>query len=358
MNMSVSTEALVSALSKLVKIVPSKAALPILSHVLIRAEDSAAWLSCTDTELALTRTVNAVVNEPGTLALPAKTLLDIANQISEPDVHLFSEKRSARIAAGQFKLQLQAMRVEDFPILPITESKGVYLPGDELRKLIRRVRSCITDTARRYCVEGAQLEFKDNVLMMVTTDGKRLALAITPYDGVRQGGIILPTKLLDTLVDDDADGYNFSTSVNQLFFASEQASLSSNHVDAKFPSYERTIKNATTNTNFVAVSRDLLSAALKRVSLVSGDSKIVRLDVANDKLQLQAKNAIVGEAQEHVAVQLNGSATHVHLQSDALLNFLDRAQNPTVTLQLGDEKAPALLKDGDDFLTIAMAVRV
>jgi DNA polymerase III subunit beta len=359
MNISLSTKALAEALSKLEKVVPTKAALPILSHVLINADDNAVWLSCTDTELALTRTVNAVVNAAGMITLPVKPLLDVVSQITEPDVHLFFEKSSARIAAGQFKMQMQAMRVQEFPTMPVADSKNALpLSGTDLRSIIRKVRSGITDTAKRYCIQGALLILSKEMLALVTTDGKRLALAVMLCNGpAERVEVILPTKLLDSLVEDDADSYNFSIGANQLFFESEQSTLSSNRIDAKFPNWQRTRQNAEANTNTMTVARDALLSALRRVSLASGDGKIVRFDIGNETLQLRANNTLLGDANENIKVEYQGNATHVNLQSETMISFLENATSATITMQLGDATAPALLKDGTDFVTIAMAVR-
>ena len=356
MNLSLNTKALAESLRLLEKIVPTKSPLPILSHVLIRTGDHEVWLSCTDTELSLTRTISAVVNEPGAMVLPVKPLLDIVNQITEPDVHLFFEKNGARIAAGQFKLRLQSMHVDNFPNLPTTDANGILLPGVALRSTIRKVRACIADVAKRYQIQGALLVLSKNVLMLVATDGRRLAIAWAACDIFEQPSVILPMKLLDVLVEDDAESYHFKTSFNQIFLESEHATLTATKIDVKFPDYRRTLSTVQKNTNTLTIPRELLNAAMKRVSLISGDSRVVNFSVADSTLQLQAKNMTLGEAHEHIKVVHTGDSASVHLQSTALIDFLDHATKPDIVMKLGDAQAHALLED-ENFITIAMSVR-
>jgi len=356
MNISISASGLAAALRSLEKVTPAKAVLPILSHVLIDGSDGQATLSCTDTELSLTRTLNAQIEKVGRVALPAKPLLDIVSQITEPDVHIIVEKNAARIAAGQFKLRMQAMSADEFPNIVTHADKGVLLNGATFRSLIRRVRPCISATEKRYNIAGALLVMSDKVTAVVTTDGKRLAISTQPAVGAVEQSIILPTRLIDTLIQDDAEDYSFSVSDNHIFFASEQAILSSRMLsEDKFPNYQRIIPQD--NKNIVTIQRDLFLAALKRVSLVANEGRGITYNVAGTVMTMQARSVELGEATENLAVTYTGEPTQVTLHATAVTDFLEAARNPSITIAIGGPNAAVLFNDGADFLTVAMSMR-
>lgn len=356
MNLSMTTSALASALRTLEKITPAKAVLPILSHVLINAESNHVVMSCTDTELSLSRSCDALVNAPGLVALPCKPLMDIVSQITEPDVHLFVEKNSVRIAAGHFKMRLQAMSADAFPTIPISTTPSVLINGATLRRLINKVRPCIGTTEKRYNINGALLVLSESILALVTTDGKRLAVATATHSGTgATSQVILPTRLLDTLAQDDGDDYAYSTTDNQLFFATEQSILTSRKIEGQFPNYQRIIPE--NNPFTLTAARDVLQAALKRVSLASGETRTVQFKVSPGVLQLQAKSVGLGEAIENVEIGYQAAETSVNLHAQAILDFLDSAQQTSVTLAMNGPTGAVLLSDGTDFITVAMSVR-
>lgn len=356
MNITISASGLATALRSLEKVTPTKAVLPILSHVLIDGEDGTATLSCTDTELSLTRTLNAAIQKPGRVALPAKPLLDIISQISEPDVHIIVEKSSARIAAGQFKLRMQALSADEFPNMAMSDDKGVLLNGTSFRSLVRRVRPCISASEKRYNIAGALLVMSDKVTALVTTDGKRLGISTLPGSVEKEQSVILPTRLLDALIADDADDYSFSVGNQHIFFASDQAILSSRMLaDDKFPNYQRIIPQS--NTSIVTIQRDVYLSALKRVSLIAGDSRGINYSVNDSILTLQARSHELGDATENLAVMYTGEPMQFKLHSIAVLDFLEAARNPSITLTLGGPNTAVLFNDGADFITVVMVMR-
>jgi DNA polymerase-3 subunit beta len=272
-------------------------------------------------------------------------------------VRLIAEKNGVRVASGQFKLSLRALDAKEFPVLSAPAGKSTLINGALLRKLLRNVHPCISATEKRYNINGALLVLSGNTLALVTTDGKRLAVATGAFPGdPLQYQVILPTKLIENLIADDADDYGFSHSDNVLFFSTDAATITSRMIDGQFPNYQRIIPQS--NHMIVTAPRDALNAALKRVSAVAGDTKIVNFSVSDGILQVQAKNNELGDAIENVAVTYAGPATRVNVQAQAIIDFLDCADNASIEMKMGGPSAAVLLADGQNFITVAMAVRL
>src|SRR5690349_15653916 len=70
------------------KAVNAKSPLPILSHLLVRAEQNSLRFSATDLEMVIECTVPAQVIEPGAFTAPARLLTEIITQLPEAEVSL------------------------------------------------------------------------------------------------------------------------------------------------------------------------------------------------------------------------------------------------------------------------------
>lgn len=359
MNISVSTALLAKKLKQVEKIVAQKSILPIMSNVLLRAELNELKLSTTNMEVSLTTACPVIVNAPGVITAPVKPLLDIVNQITEEQTHLMLEKHHVRVAAGAFKMRLQTLSAEDFPQLPQMPDGGMLLPGDAFKTMIRRVRYAISEADKRYFMNGALLSMTENLIALIATDGKRVSITATkrtaPGAAVE---IIIPTKTLDVLLSDEShEDVMFAKDIRQMFFVSDDNVLTSRTVDGNFPNYKRIIPSA--NNCIAQIPRTALLAALKRVSLVSGDTRLLTFTLEENSLSLSSASAQVGDAIEHLPVVYTGPRFKIAYEWNFISDFLNAAANPTVKLALKDDSAASLWSDGEgaEFMNVVMQIR-
>src|ERR1019366_2768135 len=95
------------------------------------------------------------------------------------------------------KSRLQTMSAEDFPALPEVSGTPIPLSTSALQALIGRTRYAISDKSK-YTVNGSLFSLTENVGALVSTDGKRLAVATMPHTG-ETASVILPSSTLDAL---------------------------------------------------------------------------------------------------------------------------------------------------------------
>ena len=89
MDFTIEKEALLSALTTLSKINPTRTTLPILSTVLIKTTSTDnITLRSTDLEVEMEIEANAKVLEPGETCAPIYKLLEITNTITEPTISI------------------------------------------------------------------------------------------------------------------------------------------------------------------------------------------------------------------------------------------------------------------------------
>jgi DNA polymerase-3 subunit beta len=270
-------------------------------------------------------------------------------------VILASDKQHVTVKCGGFKSRLQAMPVDDFPRPEPVEGLSSTIDGAALRQLIARTRYAINATASKHIMQGALLTLAGPTAAMVATDGHRLALATMSRTGA-DVRVIIPMKTLDVLSGSaDIGQLEFTIGEQRLFFQSGERLLVSRTIDSQFPAYERIIPRDSNKK--AVIERATLSAAIKRVGLVSEQNQAAYFDFAEGSVDISAASAEVGSADERVPIGYTGEPLKVCCSWRYLLDFLDAASGQIVTLELKDDKRPILLTDGDDHIAVIMLMR-
>jgi DNA polymerase-3 subunit beta len=355
MNLTVNSQVLAQELRLLSKIAPEKPAIAILSNILLQAEDEL-HLTATNLEVGLHTECPASVTQSGAVTLPAKKMLDLLEQLPDADVKIIQDRSHVYVTCGAFKSRIQTLPADDFPVLPTVDGQVTTLSATTLRSLIDRTVYAIADRANKYTLDGSLLSLVDGVMAMVATDGKRLSLATSARPSGSTGSLIIPSKTLEILTafltDEDVE---FSQTDRHLFFQVGHRVLFSRMLDGKFPNYEGIIPRA--NTNIATVERAPLMAALKRVLLMSEDNKAINFSFAQGIVTLTSSSAVIGEADEPVAMRYVGDDLKVCANGSYVLDFLTAAVEQTVTIALKDPSSAMLLTDGNEFINVVMLMR-
>src|SRR5580704_7306172 len=107
-QLSVSQTVLAQALSKLNSVIPMKAYLRILGHLLIDAKEGVLRLTATDIDTTMQVVIPAYVSEDGRFTLPLKKLSELVKTLPPKSITVVVDiKREAvRLTCGQSKFRL------------------------------------------------------------------------------------------------------------------------------------------------------------------------------------------------------------------------------------------------------------
>jgi DNA polymerase-3 subunit beta len=352
MQIVVNSQSLATELRLLAKVVPTKPAIAILSHVLLTADtDLRFW--ATDLEVGFSSGCQATVVDPGNVALPAARFLSLVEQFPNADVSIQTDGAKVLVVCGAFKSKLMALPVDDFPMPPPVDGVSNTIDGNAFRRLIARTEYAISKTSQKFMLQGALFALAGDAAAMVATDGKRLALATASRTG-SDVSLVIPAKALDVLVGSDGD-VDVIVGPKHMQFTYGGRTLTSRMIEGKFPAYERIIPRD--NELTVIVQRHELAAALRRIVLVSEDNRATYLLVEAGKLTLAARSAEVGQADEAVKVEYSGEPLKVCVNGSYVLDFLEAASGATVTLQLKDASSAMMMLDGDDHVGVVMLLK-
>jgi DNA polymerase-3 subunit beta len=353
-------------------VVEKRSTIPILSNVLLRAEDGRLQMAATDLDVTILSSCPARITSPGGVTIEAKRLFDIVRSLPDEDVHItLQENNSLLIDSGTAKFRLLGLPAEDYPTLPtvnVTESYDI--PLDELKTMVAKVKFAITHEETRFQLNGALLKVMPTKMEMVATDGHRMALINFPQGSngkAKELTILVPRKAMEEIMrlEPGEDGtVRFGVSENHLFFEAAERRLLARMIDVNFPNYMEVI--ARDNDRKVLVDRERLLATIRRISLVANErTRAVRFDFAPGKLTVSSTNPELGDARETVPIDYAGNPFFVGLNAAYVTDFLSAVDTQQVSLDLKDENSQCIGRpssnDADlayEYLYVVMPMRL
>jgi DNA polymerase-3 subunit beta len=354
-------------------IVERKTTIPVLSHILLRAEGDRLRLAATDLDVSLTSWCEAEVAREGAIAVGARKFMEIIRSLVGDKVDLVQDEPEwLTILAGKSRFKIHGMRPEDFPTLPeVSEEYALEIPFDDFRAMISRILFAVSAEESRFQLNGALLKLKGESVEMVATDAHRLALVERPLaGGTQEDSVLVPRKALQELQRfEGGDKLGYRRGEHHLSFRLGRRELICRILEGTFPDYERVI--ARDNDKKVVFDRRLLSDAVQRVALLTGDrARAVKLMLADGQLVISTQNPDLGEASEEVACDYQGDELKIGINPDYLRDFLAVVDVDRVRLELKDENTQCVgypengAADGDGeaavgrYLCVIMPMRV
>ncbi len=333
-------------------IVERKSTLPILSNVLIEAENGKVYITSTDLEVGLKSTCTADIKNEGSITIPSRKLFDIISALPDSDINIKLEEDNNRvtISCDRSIFKLVGLPKEDFPVIQdFSDKDGISIDAKVLNQAIDLMTFAISRENSRYAVNGALMIIEGDNMIMVATDGYRLAFL--NIKGCISGAkvkeeLIIPQKTLKEIkkiIDKSDEGkIVFGRKDNQAFYCIGGRTLTSRTLEDSFPNYKKVLPEG--NNIEIRFSRNVLNNALKRVSLLSDESsKSVMLCFQHNRLEITSSNPDMGEAKEEISIDYTGEDMKIGFNAQYLLDFLQVVKNEDVMFVLKNETDQGML---------------
>jgi DNA polymerase III subunit beta len=362
-----------NGLAQVLNVVGSKAAMPILSNVLIEAEKDCISLTTTNLDLGIRCKIKAEVKEAGSVTLPVKRLATIVRELPNVDVSFDSTaSHQVKIASGGSNFRIMGIGAEEFPKLPDSgEDKSYSLDQGELATMLGNVAYAQSTDETRYILNGVYFNFKEGKLTLVATDGRRLALVgkEMTVPAASAGAIILPAKTVAELLRLLGKGEKVKIAFNERRAAfqidtgkeagglTDSIHLYSKVVEGNYPNYQQVIPKETHQR--IKLERELFLQCVHRAALVTSEkSNSVKIKVTANLLEITASSPDFGEAHESMAISYSGPDLQVAFNPQFVMDPLRALTKDEVFFELKDEVSPGVFKTLESFVCVIMPVRL
>ncbi len=365
MKVDFNRSALSEALGLVGGVVPSRTPKPILRCVQITAEDKEVRICATDLEVGVSCVVAEVqVREPGEVIVPADRLIAIVRESADDVLVLEASDGTCEVKGADSHFTVYGHEPGQYPTVPAFDGKAdLELGLNLLQAGIERVLFATARESSRYAINGVLWQIKDKKLVLVATDGRRLArcrvkLASAPEKGKGPDDIIVPAKtmgLLEKIGSDEKDKVAIRFLDNQVLLHSGGVVISSNLVEGNFPKYEDIIP--TDYDKKIKLSRDATLSAVRRSSLLtSEESRGIKLAIAKNKIVFSGRAPEAGDAEVEMAVEYSGEPIEIGFNPNYLVDVLRILQESEIDMELGQSDRPGVIKSGSDFLCVLMPI--
>ncbi len=366
MQIKINRDVLLKPLMNVTGIVERRHTLPILSNLLIEAENNNIKLTATDLEMQISLNIASELNEKLSTTISAKKFLDICRSLPEAiDIDMISKDSRMTVKAGKSRFNLQTLPSADYPIMTKVagDTVTIKISQIELKRLLKQVEFAMAQQDIRYYLNGLLLEVNENRLNLVGTDGHRLSFTSAILNQTyEKNEVILPRKTvieLIKLLEDNDDEVTIEIATGQVNFAFGEISLISKVIDGKFPDYHRVIPTAHSNT-FTANRVEILTA-MQRASILSNEKyRGIRMVLSENNLKLISTNTEQEEAEEELEITYNQESLDIGFNVTYLIDVLNNTQQETVNFSFADANSSCLitLPEDSDYKYVVMPMRI
>lgn len=368
MKVKFNRAALQESLALAATIVPTQTTKPILQCLKIEAtEDGQVGICATDFEIGITCAISqAEVEQAGEVVIPAGRLTAIIRESQDEVIQLEAAEATCHIKGADSHFTIYGYQGSQYPAVPGFE--GAADMEISLVKLQEGIEHTLFATAKentRYALNGVLWEAKGKKLVLVGTDGRRLAkfvvaLAKATDSKAAMSRIIVPGKamaLLDRIGGSEQDTVAVRFVDNKIILASGDIVISSNLVEGNFPKYEDIIP--TDYDKKITIDSAKMLSAVKRAALLTNeDSKGIKMSLSDAALVITSRAPETGDAEIDMEVEYKGEPVDIGFNPQFLVDVLRVVRDDSISLELSQGDRPGLIKSGQNFIYIVMPVNL
>jgi DNA polymerase-3 subunit beta len=343
-------------------VIEKRSTLPILSNVLLDANNSKLTITATDLDLIFIHEIdNIEIEETGKTTTSSSIMYDIIRKFSSGKKINFSLRGESKLQLESEKsvFNLNCIDASEFPITDENFNQNQFsIKSKVLLKLLNKCKFSVSNDETRHYLSGIFIHQTQNedktFLTAAATDSHRMSISkVRLNEKIEFEPIILPKKTifqLCSLLEDFEGDVKISNVKSKIKFELGNSILISKLIDGKFPNYVQVIpKN---NEKKLEIDLKTFLDSVDRVASVSLDKKDgVKFTLTKDMLNLSVNNTSSGDGKESLNVKFNYELD-ISFNSRYLIDVASQLNGDKIEIFLNDTGSPALIKDPADFDSI------
>jgi len=374
MKFVTSSTELLSHLQAISRVISSKNTLPILDNFLFNLEDGKLTITASDLESTLV-TMMALenVSEEGTIAIPAKLILDTLKEFPEQPLtfEVNQDTNSIVINSQNGKFTIMGQNGDDFPQIPSIKNdkkNSIELSASILNNGINKTLFAAADDELRPVMNGIFFEISHKEIIFVASDAHKL-VRYKRFDikSNVDGSFILPKKpasLLKTIMQKEENKVLIEFDEKNAYFQLTNYRMICRLVEGAYPNYNSVIP--TKNPNKLIIGRSELYNTLKRVSVFANQaSNLVKLQLTGNQIIISAQDIDFSiSAYERLNCQYDGDDMEIGFKSSFLIEILANLTSTDIALEMSDPSRAGIIvpvdkdTDAEDVLMLLMPMMV
>jgi DNA polymerase-3 subunit beta len=373
MELTIDAKDLAAVLALPNRAVPSRPSNPVMTNLLLKAEDNTLAVTGSDLgAVTITAKAAASIAVEGEILLPAKLLADMVGRM-EGILHLTwdVEHSQATINTLGGKYSLSGQPGEDYPLIERAEGQQLILEASTLARAVESTLVTASDDERKQILCGVHLQPVADGLEVASTDGHRLSVFPVAQEAIEAfTPVTLPSRGLEALGKHlgKAEGMVAVTLDNTIAtFDLGDLVFTTRLLEGQYPEYRRLIPTAFAVETLI--NRQAWIDALSRIMVVASQKQGIIRHQWNDQGQLVLEADVQGssgrelvdcEASEGQGEDVLGKAKNpMAFNGDYLLDGLKAFGSEQVILHTNTPTSPATITaPGSSQVYLVMPIQI
>lgn len=366
MKIELLQENLLKTVSRVGRLIPAKAQLPIMQNIRIEAKNGVITFTATNLETTETVLVRGKITEEGGMCVPARVFGEFVATLPTATVLLEVDDLQLTVKCEGFTATFPGIGLGEFPVAPgEAAEKEAKTPKAEFLAALDLVLFAAASDEGRPVLTGVKVIEEDGGTTLAATDGYRLGVKRLNLSLPAISGKIIPARALSEIAhvageEKDATELGFSQKEEGgVRISCGDTDLTTRLIDGEFPDFKRIIPKSW-NTK-VVVDKGLLSQAVKSAAIFArGNANIIQVAITENELVVSASAAGAGKNSVTVAAKVEGEGGEIAFNSRFLSDLFAHAPGEEVQLEMTGALNPGVFRVAGDesYLYVIMPVRV
>lgn len=388
MKFTVRSNDLISAISKVISVTPTRSTLPILGNLFFNLEGKELTIIGSDLEVYIEVKMNVDGKTDGQVAIPAKKLETLLQNLPGKDLSFDLQSNFKLIIKTKGgKWTITGEDPNDFPMPPeVEESRSIDIDSSLLTGYLSKAIHAASNDELRRSMNGVFFEVKKGEFKVVATDGHRLVKIIRSnfaYDK-EKANMLVPIKTCQLIsklfkggsrqnenepTDEKSQSVIEHSSVT-IYFSNEfmkctfnNISVNSRLIDDTFPNYESVIPDD--NEKILKVNKTDLIGAVKRSIIMSDQvTNKTSFSILESELKVRAANNEYGtDADETIECSFTESDEfEIAFNGKYLLEAIQHFENESLMFDFSTPLKASIIRpsepnENEDLMMLVMPVR-
>lgn len=357
MKFTINAKTFANALSQQLRVINAKNALMILDNFKIEAVGTDYLIiTASDQEITSHITIEAKVQEVGTLCVSARELTDIVRKLGDKQIDVIAAETTNEfeIKCGKGLYKLTYLPAEEYPQRELPHGGYFKMPTETIINGFNATRNAVSSETIRPTITGVYMNILDaeagGGVDFVASDTHQLVKfhSQETLQGVEPRGVIIPSKTVNLFLTTFAKypEVRIALTERNITFQAEDAVLSSTLIVGTYPNYNRVIPG--TYPYSLKVNRKEMLEVVNRVSgFANKATNLLKLeDTGMMELKVVSCDYDYNRgAEDYVMADGNFERKIIGVSSEYFTRILNVFSEDEVTLLLTDPARPIVISE-------------
>ena len=347
--------------------------MPILECIKIDAYvDGSVVIFANNLDICIEYKTEAIVNEPGSIAISSKMFGEIIRRFPDGDVliNVNEDNFVMMLKCKNSEFNIQGLSPKEYPSIPeVDEFYTFSIEQQKLKRMIRKTLFSVSQNeARKPILTGSLFEIETGVLSITSTDGYRIAKIESTVDSNLQNTkFVIPgltQRELLKVLEDNNELVEIKIAKRYVKFSFGSFTIISRLLEGEFINC-KPIFNTPNSIVVKALTKDL-SECIERTALIINDDAMaknekvpVRLNIKDEKIEFTCKTG-KGKTSDICEIEKIGDDLEIGFNHRYLLEALRSCEDEVVKLEMSNSKGACFIKpsENSDYIYMILPVRL